>query len=245
MRKKSKQKKKKHPVLPQLSKEGESHLNSLLKNLTDINPDDIARQIPSPQIAKAFVERLPSDDPKTVDLIVTAVISVALGALFMAYSILYVTLASVLGQVGIMLLLGLYYLTGILVPYIVRRAGAALLASFLAAFTELLMGTPFGIAAIWAGLIQGAGAEVIFAIGRWRRYSLPVLIAASIASGVFAFVYEYFLFSYGALDFSVRLGLFLVRIPSATLLAGVLGKLLGDALAKTGVLRSLGISRSG
>ena len=179
----------------------------------------------------------------TRELIVTVVVSVALGLIFMAYGILYLALAPLLGQVGIMLLLGFYYLTGILVPYIVRRPGTALLASFLAAVTELLVGSPFGIAAVWAGLVQGLGAEVMFALRGWRDYRLPILIAAAVLSGIFAYVYEYFLLSYAVLEPTVQLGLFLVRIPSAVILAGWLGKVLGDALVHTGVLRGLAIAR--
>ncbi|MBA7684350.1 putative HMP/thiamine permease protein YkoE [subsurface metagenome] len=180
----------------------------------------------------------------TVDLIVTAVVSVAFGLLFMAYSLFYVALVPVFGQIGIMLFLGFYYIIGILAPYIVRRPGAALLASFLAAFTELLAGSPFGIAALWAGLIQGAGAEAVFALSRWRNYRWYTLMLAAVVSGIFAYFYEYFLFSYGALTMGVRLGLFFVRIPSAVILAGLLARLLGDALARTGVLRTLRISKS-
>lgn len=69
MRKKIKQKKKKHKVLSRLSQEEEATLHSLLENLKHINPVDIGRKIDNPQIAETFVERLPSDDPKTVDLI--------------------------------------------------------------------------------------------------------------------------------------------------------------------------------
>jgi energy-coupling factor transport system substrate-specific component len=179
----------------------------------------------------------------TRDLIVTAVIAVALGIIFMAYGTFYVAMVGVLGQVGVMLLLGFYYLSGILVPYIVRKPGAALLASFLAAFTELLLGSPFGVQALWAGLIQGAGAEVVFAARRWKDYSLLVLVIAAIMSGIFAFFYEYVLFSYGGLTAAVQLGLFFVRMPSAAVLAGWLGKVLGDALLRTGVLRGLAIAR--
>ena len=173
----------------------------------------------------------------TRDFMITAVLGVAIGAIFMAYGVLYLALAPLLGQVGVMLLLGFYYLTGVLVPYVVRRPGVAILASFLAAFAELLLVSPFGIGALWAGLAQGLGAEVVFAARRWRNYSLPTLIAAGIMSGVTAYAYEYFMFSYGALLPAVQLGLFLVRIPSAAILAGWLGKVLGDALLRTGVVR--------
>lgn len=180
----------------------------------------------------------------TRDLIVTAVIAVALGLLYMAYSGLYLALTPILGQVGIMLALGFYYLVGVLTPYIIRKPGTALLASFLAALTEMLAGSPFGIMAVWAGLIQGLGAELAFGIRRWQDYRLPVLMLAAVLSGIFAFIYEYFLFSYGALALPVQVGLFLVRLPSALVLAGWLGKIVGDALARTGVLRGLAISRT-
>ena len=180
---------------------------------------------------------------KTRDLIVTAVIAVALGIIFMGYGTFYVAMVGLLGQVGVMLILGFYYLSGILVPYIVRKRGAALLASFLAAFTELLLGSPFGISAVWAGLIQGLGAEVVFAARAWKDYRLLTLIVAAIFSGIFAFFYEYVLFSYGNLGVDVQLGLFLLRMPSAVILAGWLGKLLGDALVRTGVLRGMAITR--
>jgi energy-coupling factor transport system substrate-specific component len=114
----------------------------------------------------------------------------------------------------------------------------------LAAFTELLAGSPFGIAAVWAGLVQGAGAEAVFAIGRWRNYRWYMLILAAVASGIFAFGYEYFLFSYGALSAGVQLGLFFVRMPSAALLGGLLAKGIADALARTGALRSVAIGKA-
>lgn len=168
----------------------------------------------------------------TRDLMVTAALGVALGAVFMAYDVFYMALSPLLGQVGVMLLLGLYYLAGTLVPCVVRRPGAAILASFLAAFAELLLGSPFGVGALWAGLVQGLGAEVVFAARRWQSYSLLTMMLAAVMSGVFAYGYEYLLFSYGELLPAVQLGLFLVRIPSAAILAGWLGKLLGDALLR-------------
>lgn len=180
----------------------------------------------------------------TKDLMVAAVLSVALGLLYMAYSSLYMALSPLLGPVWIMLALGFYYLVGILVPYIIRKPGAAILASFLAAFTEMLAGSPFGVMAIWAGLCQGAGAEIGFAVGRWRNYRLPILILAAVLSAVFAYAYEYLLFDYQALTGGARLGLLLVRIPSAIVLAALLAKGLGDALKATGVLRGLAISRA-
>ena len=67
-RKKPKQKKPKHSSL--LSTEEESLLPPLLENFRDIDLTKIREQIPSPELARALVERLPADDPGTVNLIV-------------------------------------------------------------------------------------------------------------------------------------------------------------------------------
>ena len=42
----------------------------------------------------------------TRDFMITAVLGVAIGAIFMAYGVLYLALAPLLGQVGVMVLLG-------------------------------------------------------------------------------------------------------------------------------------------
>ena len=174
---------------------------------------------------------------RTRDIVIAAVISVAVGLIHFAYGSLYLALSGALGNIWVMLFLGFYYITGILVAYVIRKPGAAFFASVLAAFVQLLVGSPFGIAAVFAGMVQGAGAEAVFAAFRHRNYRFPVLALASVASGAFAFVFEFFYLSYGRLEWWVPVAYFFVRIPSAVILAGLLGKLLADALAKTGVIR--------
>ena len=66
---------------------------------------------------------------KTRDLIITAVLAVALGVLLWAWSVLYQGGEAVLTNVGANLLYGVYFLPGIMIPYIVRKPGAALLGS--------------------------------------------------------------------------------------------------------------------
>jgi energy-coupling factor transport system substrate-specific component len=180
---------------------------------------------------------------KTRELIVTAVLGVALGVLMIAWSILYLgPFTSILGEQGAVLLTGIYYLPGILVPYIVRKPGAALLASLVGAITEVL-GAAWGLTAIGYGLLQGLGAEVAFGARGWKDYRLPVLGVASLLSAVFGFPLEYIEYSYHQLAPATQVLLFLLRMPSALVLAAWLGKALGDALAKTGVLRGLAIVR--
>jgi energy-coupling factor transport system permease protein len=124
----------------------------------------------------------------------------------------------------------------------VRKPGAAVLGSVLAAVAEM-MGTQWGLSGIIYGLLQGLGAEVIFASRGWKNYDLITLMAASLLSMVFGFIFEYWQYSYGELTLAVQATYILLRIPSALILAGWLGKALGDALARTGVLRGMAVTR--
>ncbi len=165
---------------------------------------------------------------KTRDLIITAVLAVALGVLLVPYSALYVLVEGVLGQVGGMILLGLYYLAGILVAYIVRRPGAATIASVLAGLVEMLLGSPYGIDSVWLGLVQGLGAEVVFAAAGWKDWRLLILAIAAVMSGVFGLSLSTSSYGYFELAPLWQAALFLLRIPSASFWP-VAGQGLGDA----------------
>jgi len=64
-KKKKPRKKKIHPS-PFLSEEQETQLISLLNNFKEIRSSRIHEQIPSPELAQAFVDRLPNDDPEAI-----------------------------------------------------------------------------------------------------------------------------------------------------------------------------------
>lgn len=181
---------------------------------------------------------------KTRDLIITAALAVALGVLMWAWSVLYQGGEVVLTKVGANLLYGVYFLPGILIPYIVRKPGAALLGSFLAAAVEMVA-TQWGLPAIVYGVLQGLGAEVVFAARGWKDYSFLTLVVASILSMVFGFVFEYWQYSYSQLEPLIQVAYVVLRTISAVVLAAWLGKALAEALARTGALRGMALTRKG
>ena len=84
-------------------------------------------------------------------------------------------------------------------------------------------------------------AEIVFAVTRYRKYDLVTLMLAGAAAGVGSLVVDYF-FWYSDLSLGV-LGIMLVaRIISGAVLAGWLGKVIGDGLEKAGALGSFAIS---
>ena len=88
---------------------------------------------------------------------------------------------------------------------------------------------------------QGAGAEVPFALTRWKNYSTAVLLASGASAAIFSFVYTWIRFNYGALDPQLLMLMFALRIVSGMVLAGLLGRYIARALHRTGTLDGLAI----
>src|SRR3712207_616659 len=96
-----------------------------------------------------------------------------------------------------------------------------------------------------SGLLQGLGVEAVYAATRYRNYGLPVLMLAGAAGALFVFVgYEYVVFGYGSLAVGVQVLRFAARVLGGILFAGLASKLIGDALAQTGVLNNFPIGRA-
>ncbi len=104
--------------------------------------------------------------------------------------------------------------------------------------------SPAGLLLLLTGLVQGAGAEAVFAATRWRNYSLPVLMVAGVGAAVFSFVYTWIRFDYGALLPLLLLVMFTLRCASGALVGGLLGHVIVEALYRTGVLSGLPIDRA-
>lgn len=179
---------------------------------------------------------------QTRDLMLVAVVGAAFGPLFAWWAAVYNATQSFLGPwndlVG-----GFWWLPAILVPYIVRKPGAALIAETLAAIVSMLAGSPYGfVGAVLAGLTQGMGAEVIFMLTGWKRYDWLTLSLAGIASAVTGFVYLWPIY-YAAYAPDLLLITLAAYIVGVLLFAVVAGKLIGDALLATGVLNRFAIGR--
>ncbi len=180
---------------------------------------------------------------KTRDIVVAAAIAVPLGLVWsLVWGQLWLVARGVLPELGFFVA-GFYVAAGVMVGYIVRRPGAALLGEMLGALIEVPL-TPFGAAALVLGLLQGLGTEAVFAATRYRNWSLPVVMAAGAVGAGLAFItYEYVVFGYGAFAAEILLLRWLSRVAGGALLGGLCSKLIADALARTGVLNNFPIAR--
>lgn len=171
---------------------------------------------------------------RTVDIVTAAVLAVAFGAVFQVWNVLWQATTWVLPPFrGI--IYGTWMLPAVLVPLVLRRPGAALLAETVAASAEILFGAPWGLWLLVYGLAQGAAAELVFAFGLYRRWGLIAAMAAGGAAGVAGALLDLLAYypDWGT-DWMV-LYTALVAASSA-LIAGLGGWLLVRALARTGVL---------
>ncbi len=180
---------------------------------------------------------------RTVDIVVTAVLGVAFGVVFWAWNpVAALAVPPISG-----LLNGVYLMPGVVAGLLVRKPGAATFASTLAAVVSLLLGSPWGAIIAIYGLVQGLGAELGFALTRYRSFGWGTALLAATTGGLATSILDLFLYypvsgEYPLFAFAVPY--VLLTVVSSIVLAGVLGLLLVRALARTGALSSFAAGRT-
>lgn len=175
---------------------------------------------------------------RVVDLVTAAVLGVAFGAAFLAWGGVYTLLTPLttafLPAGG--LAAGLFLAPAVVGALIVRRPGAALLTELVAAFVEMALGNQWGATVMISGLLQGLGAELVFALVLWHRWRLGVAVLAGIGAGVVELVaYEWWSY-YAGQSWAFRLAYLGFTALSGAVIAGLGGWALVRALASTGAL---------
>lgn len=177
------------------------------------------------------------------EIVVLSALGVAFAPLYMAWIQVWALATGLLGPIGLDVVFGFWFIVSIICAYIFRKPGAALFSEWIAAVVQIPLGSPSGAWLILTGLVQGLGAEAAFFATRYRRFDLPVLVAAGVGAAVFSFAYNWVRFGYGQLAPGLLLAMLALRVLSGAVLAGLLGKVIADGLAATGVLTSFPLGR--
>jgi energy-coupling factor transport system substrate-specific component len=185
---------------------------------------------------------------RVVDIVVAAVLGVAVGLVFWGWNAVggaWFSAADALtpGLGGVAV--GIWLIGGVIGGLVIRKPGAALVVEVVAAIISMLIGNVWGVSTVLSGIVQGLGAELIFALFLYRRFTLPVAMLAGAGAGAAAWIFEMF---YGSspnflksFEFNaIYLGTLVV---SGALLAGLVGWLLVRALASTGALSRFAAGR--
>lgn len=178
----------------------------------------------------------------TREIVLVATIGVVFGLLFMAWAAVWQIFA-VFGPLPGEIVVGFWFIAAPISAYIVRKPGAAFLGEFLAAVVELIAGSPWGLWVLASGAVQGLGCEVVFAAWKWKKYTIPVIMLSGVGATITSFILEYYTVPFFQLAPLLVVGMFIVRLFSGAILGGLLAKVLGDALARTGVLNNFALGR--
>ena len=177
---------------------------------------------------------------KLKEVVVIAMISALLSVIFTMLDSIYQPLTAMLGELGGDLIGGLYYLSALIPIFIVRKPGTALMGSLFTGVMNLLLGSPYGINIIVAAILQGLGGEIIFAIGKYKKYSFINMALAGALATILVTVRDHFIFGFGlnADMIYIRIA---ARIVSAMILGGVFSTMIANTLKATGVLNGFKI----
>lgn len=183
---------------------------------------------------------------RVVDIVVASVIGVASGVIFYLWGIGYLGPKALLEPLlpGLQGLLdGPWLFAGVLGALIIRKPGAAIFTETLAAVVSALVGNQWGgFLTIEAGLVQGFGAELIFLLFLYRRWSLPVAILAGAGAALAGGLNNLVLWFAGA-DATFTIVYLISTVVSGAVIAGALSWLLARGLAATGALGRFSIGQ--
>ncbi len=179
----------------------------------------------------------------TRDAVLVAVLAVVFGFLYIQFVPIWIAAAGLGAQIGQEAVFGFWLIAGVLASYITRRPGAALVGEFLAALAEVLFGVAAGTPLLVTGIMEGLGAEIVFGARRWRDYSLTTVVLAGTVGMLVALPWNWFRLGYFELNPGFLVVLLIVRLLSGAIISGLLSKVIGDALARTGVLSNFAIGR--
>ena len=187
----------------------------------------------------------PSMRWRVVDIVVASVLGVAGGLVFALWNLVYSPLTAPIEAAlpGLQALVyAVWLFPAVLVGLIVRKPGAALYGELVAAGVSALLGGFWGWTALAWGLVQGLGAELVFAILLYRAWGLVPAILAGIGAGAGMAVMD-LTFYYAAARPEFMVVYAVSAMVSGAVIAGLGSWLIVRGLARTGALSRFAAGR--
>ncbi|MEM7114900.1 MAG: ECF transporter S component [Chloroflexota bacterium] len=174
----------------------------------------------------------------TRELLVTVVIALAIGIVSIPLRLATSALGITFGPLVSVPLSSYVVLGGCFVAYVIRRPLAVSLSQIIVGLV-LSVTMPAGIFLIVLYIIHAIAIELPFAVTRYKRFGFGVMAAAGGIARLLILAAAWLAAGLQNSAVLVQVGLVLGALVGGAI-GGVLAKLLGDALAKTGVV-SLGL----
>lgn len=172
---------------------------------------------------------------RVVDIVVASVLATAAGLVFVVWNIASNPIGAPLTAAlpGLQALLaGGWLFAGVLTALVIRKPGAALYGELVAATVSALVGNQWGVLTLESGLVQGLGAELVFAVFLYRRWGLPVALIAGAVAGLALAINDLILWYPGSANTFAAIYT-VSAIVSGALVAGLLSWFAVRGLAKT------------
>jgi energy-coupling factor transport system substrate-specific component len=182
---------------------------------------------------------------RVVDIVVASVIGVASGVIFWAWGLAWTPLSALLaftpGLEG--LLAGGWLFAAVLGGLVIRKPGAAVYTEVVAAVVSMLIGTQWGFSTLIWGVVEGLGAEIVFALFLYSSWRLGTALLAGLGAGVAVGLLDV-LNSYAAVDDSIKVTYFVTAVVSGVLLGGLASWLVLRGLVRSGALSRFAAGRA-
>ncbi|MCM3700478.1 ECF transporter S component [Paenibacillus macerans] len=171
---------------------------------------------------------------KLSDLLVTVLVSVVLGVVYHFWSSVYNLLSPLFAQAD-EIVYGMWFLAPTLVFLLIRKPGVALIAEVAAAHVEILFGSEWGVQLVLYSVLQGLGAELVFAAFRYRKFSGSVAALAGIGAAVGSIIPDIYYGYVQDYETWLLIAKYAMRAVSSALIAGYFAYGLAKAVEATGV----------
>lgn len=178
---------------------------------------------------------------RPADIAVGAALGVACGVIFWGFNFAYSAVSPFLGAIlpgCASILHAVWYFSGTLAVLILRKPGSAIFVNLVGCAAEMLIGSQFAFSFVFiSAILQGACAEIPFAITRYRKFNLPLAVASGLCTALEYGIYLLF-FRYQGVSIVSPRGIIhmMSELIGGALIAGVFSWFLYVAIAKTGAL---------
>lgn len=170
---------------------------------------------------------------KFVHVLVTVMVAVVFGVVFKLWDGVYGAAKVLFPQSG-QLTYGMWFMAPVFAFLLVRKPGAALVASLTAASISALLSSTWGMQTVVYGFFQGLGAELVFAAFIYRRAGLGVAGLAGLAAALASFLID-LVYGYANYELWMLIYKYSLRGVSSFVIAGVFSYYLIKGLEKAGV----------
>ena len=179
---------------------------------------------------------------RVVDIVVASVLGVAGGLLFAVWNAGWEGVSKAVPPPASALLVGVWLLPAVLGGLVLRKPGAAVYTELVAAVLSALIGSVWGFSVVWYGIVEGLGAEAVFALLLYRKFGAVTATLAGIGAGVTTGLMDSLLY-YPATSAGFKVTYVVFAVVSGGVIAGLGAWGLTRALARTGALAPLASGR--